>query len=409
MNYLDLQNAVKRDAIRDKSGTTYDAAIKDIINRALFRISRESAWRSLRRKTYFTTKDSYTTGSGAGLYHLDSNTINVTGATFLTDDINIGRRIKLSGDANYFNILNVTSETAITLDSTYSGATTNVGTYEILGQEEYNLPIQSSHRMFMWHEAYGYPYMMNYVTDQDFYGYGVQNVTKGVPIAYRMWGEDMVIEQLRDGSTLNIASSDATDTAINVTIFGTVSGYPDFQTVATDSSDGTTTVYTTKTFTAIERVTKSASTAGRITLTANSGATTVAVLPVGDSTDGIRYRKLQLYPLPNEVYNINVQYYKDPFALVNDTDVHELGPDFDQAIIFLAVALLKYQNNQDEGDKFMLMYKDEIRNLRKTNVDKIDWLPTLRRPRNSRPNNVINPNIGISPLQVGPYYGWGNW
>ena len=63
--FKDLQDEVKRRATRDQSGTTFDVAIKNIINTSLFRIGREALWRSLRRKGIVTTVTSYTTGSGA--------------------------------------------------------------------------------------------------------------------------------------------------------------------------------------------------------------------------------------------------------------------------------------------------------------------------------------------------------
>ena len=125
--------------------------------------------------------------------------------------------------------------------------------------------------------------------------------------------------------------------------------------------NGTTQALGSKSFTSIERVVKSGSTVGRVTVTTNSANNTVAVLPVGDTTGGILYKKIQLFPLPNEIIPINVQYYKDPYRLVNDEDIHELGQEFDEAIILLATSKMKYENNQTEGDKFYALYQDEIR------------------------------------------------
>ena len=198
MNFKDLQDEVKRRATRDQSGTQFDTATKNIINTSLFRIARDAPWRVLRRRADFSTISEYSTGSGAGTFTESSNSITITGATFLTDTVEIGRRIELSGSSIEYRIDEITGETAITLDQEYDGTTTTTGTYEILGQEEYNLPIQSRHRMFMWHEAYNYPYKMQYVTDQTFYGRGIFNTVKGIPTNYRMWGTNMVIEQLRE-------------------------------------------------------------------------------------------------------------------------------------------------------------------------------------------------------------------
>lgn len=402
--FLDLQNEVKRRAIRDQSGTQFDEAVKNVINTSLFRLAREANWRSLRRKDTITTKTSYDTGSGVGSYTNASTTITCATALWnTTGGINPGRRIKLSGDSTYYTIKFIPDDAVIVLDKAYSGSATNAGTYEILGQEEYALPAQCSHRMFMWHEEYGYPLMMNFLTDQEFYASSNQIVTEGIPTCYRMWSENMLLRQPPDTGLLYFSSSSLSDLNIPVTFFGMVSGYPDFETVYTSATDGTTTIATTKQFTTVERIVKGATSVGRITVTSAAGGLTIAVLPVGDSTAGIMYSKVQLWPLPNSAFNINVQYYKDPFRLVNNTDVHELGQEFDEALILLSVAKLKFENSQEEGKSFMDLYIDEVRTLRRNNVDKIDWFPKMKRPFSDVSGNVGNTILNYS--QIGSYYG----
>lgn len=399
MTFSDLQVEVKRRAQKDSGGSNFDTAIRNLINTSLFRVSREGLWRQLRRKTTFDTVTTYSTGSGAGTFTNGSKNVTVTGATFITSGIKIGRRISLSGDSNVFTIVTITGETTLTIDKNYGGTTTSVGSYSILAQEEYNLPIQASHKVFLWHEQWGYPVQLQYVPDQEFFGSGVQNTEQSVPVAYRMWGEDMVIGQPLQASIVTVVSSSDSDNTGLVTVFGTVSGYPDYETM---SLLGTTPVDGTKLFTKVERVTKSGSTVGRVTVTTNSGGNTVSVLPVGDTTGGILYKKIQLFPLPNQVIPINVQYYKDPYRLVSDEDIHELGQEFDEAIILLATSKMKYENNQTEGDKFYGLYQDEIRSLRRTNVDKIDWFPKQGRPNLGRVS-MVHPTLSYS--QIGPHYG----
>ena len=381
--FKDLQDEVMRRATRDQSGTQFDTAVKNLINTSLFRTSREAKWRSMRRRASFKTKTTYVTGTGAGSFTQNSSTISITGATFLTDSIKIGRRIKLSGDNGVHIIRSIASETDLNIETGYSAtASTTTGTYSILGQEEYNLPIQAGHSMFMWHEQWGSPYQMEFITDQDFYDRGFFNTTEEIPIAYRMWGEDMIIEQLRAASVIRVASSSTLDTTQKVTVFGTVSGYPDFEQI---TLNGTSTVSGLKSFQTIERVVKSASSIGRITVDANSGNTLIAVLPVGDTTAGIMYRKVQIYPLPSQIFDMNVQYYKDPYRLVNDEDVHELGQDFDEAIILLATSKIKGESEIKQGTQaFFSMWQDELKSLKRTNTDKIDWFPRLRRPSENK-------------------------
>ena len=214
-----------------------------------------------------------------------------------------------------------------------------------------------------------------------------------------MWGSDMVIEQIKSASVISVVSSSTSDTTQKVTVFGTVSGYPDYEQI---SLTGTTTANGTKSFSSIERVVKDASTTGRITVSANTAGTTLAVLPVGDTTAGIIYRKINIWPLPNSVFPIQVYYYKDPYRLVNDYDVHDLGGDFDEAIILLSVSKIKYETSQVEGDRWYDMYKDEISNLRGTNVDKFDFFPHLLRPKSYNNNTMVHPHL--LRRQFGSYF-----
>lgn len=401
MTFSGLQTEVKRRATRDQSGTTFDTAIKNVINFALFRISREAPWRTMRRKQSFDTVTSYTTGSGNASATSNNTLATITGATLLTDGVAIERKVKFSGDGTYYYIKSINGETTITLDRVWQATTKTSMTYEVLPQEAYNLPVQAGHRMFMWHEGYGYPFKLNYITDQDFFEHGAYLTQKAIPTHYRMWGEDWVRAQVSTASAITVSSSSSSDTSKDITIFGNVSGYPDYEVITTN---GTTAVTGSKVFDNVERVVKGATTVGRITVTANSANRTVAVIPVGDIVEGIQYKKIQLYPLPNKVFPIYVQFYKDPYRLVNDGDVHELGYQFDEAIILLATSKLKAEQNLNtEADRFYLLWQDEMRTLRRTNMDKIDWFPTLRRPGQSQTDSLVSP--GLLYKQAGSNFG----
>lgn len=402
MTFSELKAEVLRRCSRDQGGTQFDEAAKVCINTALYRISREAAWRSMRRKAFLNTKAPYSTGTGSATLTHNSTSVTLTGATLITDGIEIGRYIKFTGDGRYHKISTITGETTLTLQRAYNGTSTSSGGYQILGQEQYNLPIQAGHRMFLWHDEYGFPIKLNYLVDQEFYRATNYVYMQQIPLMYRMWGEDMIITQMRQPSTISIASSSSSDTSIQVTVFGVVSGYPDFETISTNASNGTTPVNTTKTFQSVERIVKGSTSAGRITATANSGNDILAVIPVGDTTTGIQYKKIQIWPLPTTAFPINVQYYKDPYKLVNDNDVHELGEEFDEAIILLASGKIRLDNNQEEADKYIALYKDEIGNLKKTNVDKIDWFPKMKRPNQS---DSIPLGRGLLYAQAGSMFG----
>lgn len=399
--FSDLQAEVKRRATRDQSGGEFTEAVKNAINLALFRISRDAPWRVLRREASFNTETSYTTGTGAVTVTANSTTVTVTGATFITSNIRIGRLVKLGGSNLTYKIVSINSETSMTVDRVYDGTTSSTQSYQVLPTFEYNLPVQASHRMSLWHRQWGYPFLMQYMTEGNFREMSIDDTVVGIPWLYRMWGDDMAIEQPYTASALTIVSSSSADTSCQITIFGTVAGYPDYETI---NLNGTSAAAGSKSFTNVERVVKSASTTGRVTITSNSGNVTVAVLPVGDTTSSVLYRKVKIWPLPDSIFPMNVLYYKDPWRLVNDGDIHELGQEFDEAIICLAVAKIKYESSQAEGDKFMALFEDERRSLRRTNMDKPDWNPSLRRPGSATRRNGLMTR-GLSYSQLGGYYG----
>ena len=402
LTFSDLITEVKSRAIRDQGGTEFDTSIKTTLNNSLFRLAREANWTILRRIATFDTEAEYTTGTDAVTVTNASKSVTVTGATFITNNIQVGRRIELGGSNLRYNIATVTGETTLTVDINYDGTSSAVETYKIFGREEYNLPAQVGKVAFLWHEYYGNPVVLNYSPSFDFLGYGTNLVTEGTPTEYHAWSEDMVLRQPNSASVIAIVSSSASDTSGQVTIFGTVSGYPDQETI---SLNGTTPASGSKSFTKIERVVKDASTIGRVTCSTNSTNVTIAVLPVGDGTAGITYKKVRLWPVPDNVFPVNVCYYKMPWRMVNDDDVHELGQEFDEALIMLAVSKIRFQNNSKEGDRFLALYMDEVKSLRKNNADKLDFLETLKSNEQSGKYNPRMINGMLSYSQLGGFYG----
>lgn len=406
--FSDLKTEVKRRATKNQGGTQFDTGIANAINTSMWRVAREAKWRSLRRTATFNTVTTYTTGTGACSATNGSKNITVTGATFLTDDVRIGRYIKINGSARYYKILTITGETTLTIDQNFDGTTTTTAAYSIMPQEEYVLPIQIGHSAFFWHRQYGYPLQLQYMPAQEFYGNGVLDILTNIPMSYRMWGVDCVLEQVKAASVITIASSSSSDTSIAVTVFGIVSGYPDYEIITTNASNGTTSTAGSKSFSLVERITKNQTTVGRITCTSNSANVTVGVLPIGATTTGPFYTKVQVYPLPNAVFPINCFYYKLPYQLVNDGDVPELGEEFSEAIILLATCKLKAEQNQSEDADYFKLYEDEIKSLKSTNVDKIDWNIRLQRPDLGNNSELWTGGLRSNQVGSGGMYAWGS-
>lgn len=403
--FSELQTEVKRSAVRNQAGTEFDTAVKNAINRAINQISREAKWRSLRRgPATITTVGAYTEGTGAVAVTEDSAAITVTGATFITDGVTIGRRIDVGGSSKKYRISSITGETTITLDQTYDGDDATDQSYSIYPQGEYNLPIQSDHQAYLWHEQYGTPTLMNYITEAESIGSGLWEDTTGTPTYYRMWGEDSVITQPRKASIVSVVSSSASDTTPVITIFGTVSGYPDSETVTVT---GVTVANGSKSFTSVERVVASAAArVGRITVSANTAKDTIAVLPVGNTTREVKYSKIKIRPLPTVIFPLFVMYYKTPYMLVSDGDVHELGGAFDSAIINLATSIVRGENSQDEAKTYYALYTQDIKKLKNHYLDKIDWLPRLQPgAMTSRVGGGVHRNLSYGQMGTGGWFG----
>ena len=402
LTFKDLQDEVLRRAVRNQAGSEYTEEIKNVINTSLFRLAREAKWRCLRRVGQFTTKTSYTSGTNYVSVTNSSTAVSLSANKYnlWTDKIELGRYVKFGTDGWFYKIKAVNSNTNLVLDMPYRGTTSTATTYEIMPQDQYNMPIQVDHRAFLWHEDFGYPYRMFYVPDQTFYDTRVILTQKYTPTHYRMWGEEMVKTQVPTATPLMVVSSSASDNTQQVTVHGKVGGNLSFETV---TLGGTTATKTVLEFESVERVSKNSSTTGYISITSSRGSYDVMTLPMGDTTASVKYSKINIFALPTRAFNINVHYYKDPYRLVNDGDIHEMGQEFDEAIIMLSVAKVKFQDSQAEGDRWVQLYQDEIKNLMKNNVDKIDWTPILKRPSQDRTDPFVVKNLLYR--QVGPSYG----
>lgn len=405
--FTDLVSEVLRRGTRNQSGTQFNTAASNLVNTSLWTVARAARWKQLRRETFFDTVTSYADSTALANVVKGSVSVTLPNATLLTNDIAIGRYIKINGSAKYYRILQINSETTLTLDLAWDGATANGQTYGILPQEYYTLPIQIGHEAFFWHRAYGYPIMLRYIPSMEFYKTGALDILTNVPFHYRMWGCDASIEQPKQPGTLTYVSSSAMDSSISVTVSGIVKFtnsstgnvyyLPDTETVTVT---GTTPVTGTKSFTSVDIITKNSNTVGVISITADSGYTNVGLLPVGNTTTGPLSTKIQLYPLPYAAFPIRCFYYKMPFKLVNSGDVHELGEEFDEAIILLATAKIKAEQNQlQDSQNFMQMYKEELASLKSINVDKIDYAPILKRPNDEDQINYFTG--GLRFVQIG--------
>ncbi len=127
--------------------------------------------------------------------------------------------------------------------------------------------------------------------------------------------EDTVKEQPTSASVLAISSSSASDTTQSILIRGISSGVETYETV---TLTGVTPVNTTNSYTRVKAISKSAATVGSVTITSNSAAVTLALIP--KETLETRYKIIKFDKTPSAVVTIKIPYIIKPLPLSQDYD-----------------------------------------------------------------------------------------
>lgn len=401
MNLKDYIDEIKIRIIQEQSGTNLDAPIKRWVNMSVQHIRTMENWKILRRKRTFTTEGDYTTGTIDAITLADT-TVNGTGTLWVTNDIRPGRRILINDDTQGRVITAITAEGALTISTGYGGSTDATGSldYTILGTEEYSLPYDWGDLGFFWHEIYGYPFKLDQAGGREFYNANLSLDESDIPQLYRLHGEDGVLNQPSTASTITVVSSQAADTTQTVRISGLVSSYPDFEDF---DLNGSTDVTGAKSFSRIDHIaifddaTTPTPNTGRVTITSNTGAITNAVIPVNFINRSLSYNKVQLYPIPDDEYVINVECYDRLFDLVDNNDICPLGKEFDEAIILWACYIgRKYDQDALQAEQMRKDFDREISRLRAWNNKDNDYFKYFR----SRDDSLVSNSF----LNFGPYY-----
>jgi hypothetical protein len=136
----------------------------------------------------------------------------------------------------------------------------------------------------------------------------------GSPARYVIY-EDVVKAQPTSSSALAIASSSTADTTQIILIRGISGGVEVSESV---TLTGTTVANTTNSYTRVKGISKSAVTTGKITITSNSAAVTVAVL--APSVTEARYKLIKLHYVPTSALVISLPYITKPMPMINNND-----------------------------------------------------------------------------------------
>ncbi len=420
MLFSEKQTLLKRNTFREQTGGEFDTEAKQLINAARKHIAREARWRNMRvilEQAISTTGD-YTTGTCT--FTNASAAVTAFSSSPLTQGVEPGQRIKntTSGaSGTVFQIKSVDSATQITLDRPYDGTTGTSQTYKVLGKERYTLPVELAEISFIWHEDYDSVYVLDQVDERDLHFNSWDRDSTATPTSYYIMDPTSVDRQPSAASTIRIVSSsnasgDQSAANVVVLIEGIVSGVPDREEIVLN---GTTAVDGSKSFTSINRITKTKTTTGRVTVSdaipsAGSGATLATLAPDLTYQTAI-YTRIGLNPLPDDSNIIlNVWGYRQPKELVNDNDISEWGPEFDMLEVLYASYLGNIGERQpQEADRFFQAYLYELSKLKARNTDRLDFLHTFKRSRNvvwgNSSRSFLHPRL--SYRQFGPNYGPG--
>ena len=166
------------------------------------------------------------------------------------------------------------------------------------------------------------------------------------------------ITQPTSASTISVSSSSSSDTTQTIFIKGYDSnGYEDYESI---TLTGTTPVVSTKTYSRLKTISKSAATVGTVTLTSNSGVVTNAVL----SRQMLDYRikVIRFVQIPNQAMVIEINYIPGfmelnqayDYPIFDCTDVLEAGATSDG---------LRYKRKFAEAADFDIIFEKRLANL----------------------------------------------
>ncbi len=251
------------------------------------------------------------------------------------------------------------------------------------------------------------PSKLRYLPDEIFYRYIPNPTAEGNPLYYRLWEEEGIATRLTSADTISVVSSLTTDTSQTVSIVG-----KDSNGIIVSENltlNGTTAVSGSQSFAANYplRVSKSADTAGLITVKAVSA--NVTILTLGKEERSPRFKIIGLYPIPSSDISVYIEYYTRIRQLVNDTDV----PDIDEKwmwVIKLGVLekVLQYQNKLTEQAGVRAQFAAGIRSMVKADSQNVDYIPILRSHNKNYYSGVVN----LSDDVESGFYGEGlgiNW
>ena len=217
------------------------------------------------------------------------------------------------------------------------------------------MPVDFDSPLRVWHEEYTSEHIIHILMEQDFRRFDRNPDITQNPESCMFAPSRGVITQPSSASAITIYSSATTgDNTQTIALFGIVGGLPDYEEMALNNDSS---VVSNKSFSRIDKITKSASTTGSITVT-DSTPTTLVTLPTGLLSNSVEYSILYMDPFPASSISIYFDYYRKQYWMDSDYDSPILGDEFDEAIIQYALWLL------DGKEADLVRYSAIIRSLK---------------------------------------------
>ena len=177
----------------------------------------------------------------------------------------------------------------------------------------------------------------------------------GTPYHYSTYGITYVNNQPSAASVITVVSSSDSDTTQTVQVVGTVSGVEDAETL---TLNGITNKIGSKSFSALRRITKSATTVGNVTATSNAAAVTNVIIP--SRRIFVEYQPIRLWPVPAGTYTVLVRYIRNPIPLRDATDIPDIPGIWHNALL---------QQTLVHGHRYL--YEFDIANAKEAQVGKM--------------------------------------
>jgi len=265
-------------------------------------------------------------------------------------------------------------------------------------QEDYQLP-RDVDRLNLIRQTTA-PTRLRFVPDHLFYAWIPNPTAGGNPRYYRLWEEVGVVTQLTADDTIDVVSDSTADTQTM-----TITGLDDngvFQS-ETYTINGTTAVTGSVTFSKVLQVSKSAATTGTITVTENSGSTTLVTLMPWERSP--RFKTISLYPIPSSAITMYVEYYTRLKELVNVSDVPNIDTKWLWVIREGALAkAFQYQNKEQSYAITEGRYQQGLAKMKREDMVNIDYIPTLKNTNTGRLAGIVElqdsivDSSGFAPL-----------